>query len=147
MQSLRSFLSIRPFQVCLRRLQLRTPLTCVVILSFLVCKSSECSWPCDTSICEDMSGCEYGVVKDRCNCCDRCVSGPGQICGGSSTDYGPCAAGYECVPFPGYPHEEEEMLGTCTGKVSILKALFKFVLAELHVCCIVSGTIGQFLVE
>ena len=83
-------------------------------------------------------------MKDRCNCCDICAAAPAQLCGGPWR--GTCSAGYFCKLEES---SGDQTLGSCIGKVLILKALFKFVLAELHLCCIVSDMKlnGQFLVK
>ena len=128
MQSLRSFLWTKPFKGCLWRLQLRGPLTCVVILSFLVCmcESQGCS-TCDASFksyyCVNTSACEHGIVKDRCDCCDICRPGPRQLCGSALyVYYGPCADGYECVIDSDVPaHQRDQTPGICEGKLLILR--------------------------
>lgn len=40
--------------------------------------------------------CPYGVGKDHCACCDKCINGPGDKCGGPWNVYGGCAEGFKC---------------------------------------------------
>ena len=59
---------------------------------------------CDLDYCDplDSKQCDYGLVKDVCNCCDVCAKGPGESCGGHFAVEGFCADGYDCmvqVPF------------------------------------------------
>ena len=68
------------------------------LLAFIVSASSavSCPYPCNPAAqCAqlDPSSCQYGLVKDVCECCDVCGNGPGDLCG----PYGKCGAGLICV--------------------------------------------------
>ncbi len=53
--------------------------------SCLTCIPSQCT--------VDESACPYGFTKDYCGCCDECLKGPGEKCGGF---FGKCADGSRC---------------------------------------------------
>ena len=56
--------------------------------------------PCIASQCSlDVSTCTHGAVKDYCGCCDECLKGPGEKCGGF---FGSCANGSECIVRVGF---------------------------------------------
>ncbi|XP_076038276.1 venom protein 302-like [Oratosquilla oratoria] len=48
----------------------------------------------------DESECKYGVGKDKCFCCDVCLNGPGEICGGHFDTDGKCGTGLRCWKGP-----------------------------------------------
>ncbi|KAL7631418.1 UNVERIFIED_CONTAM: hypothetical protein RMT77_018279 [Armadillidium vulgare] len=46
--------------------------------------------------------CPWGVGPPyACTCCDACLKGPGESCGGNWHMQGFCAKGLECEPLPG----------------------------------------------
>ena len=68
------------------------------LLAFIIPAPSatSCPFPCDPAtqcVPLDSSSCQYGVVKDVCECCDVCGHGPEDLCG----PYGKCGTGLICV--------------------------------------------------
>ncbi|KAA0203464.1 hypothetical protein HAZT_HAZT010688, partial [Hyalella azteca] len=43
------------------------------------------------------STCQWGVGKDPCGCCDVCLKGPGEVCGGPWNTSGWCGEGLTCI--------------------------------------------------
>ena len=83
----------------LRLSRLRVLYFPLLLLAALVPGSAatSCQFPCDpASQCNGIntSNCEYGIVKDVCECCDVCGKPPGGYCGGG---FGKCGNGLVCV--------------------------------------------------
>ena len=56
----------------------------LLLICFLVVgATSTCVSPCDPSLCpsRDSLDCPFGIVIDKCDCCDVCGVGPGGACG------------------------------------------------------------------
>ncbi|KAF2363935.1 Growth factor receptor cysteine-rich domain [Trinorchestia longiramus] len=56
-------------------------------LSCLECPPDECVPPTD---------CKYGTGRWACMCCDGCLMGPGEQCGGPWNIDGRCGTGLQC---------------------------------------------------
>ncbi|XP_018008452.1 venom protein 302 [Hyalella azteca] len=54
---------------------------------------------CDKASCASVppDACPWGVGMDSCFCCQVCLKGPGQTCGGPWNIKGRCGDGLECV--------------------------------------------------
>ncbi|XP_076038286.1 venom protein 302-like [Oratosquilla oratoria] len=52
----------------------------------------------------DESECKYGMGKDTCLCCDVCLNGPGETCGGLFDIDGKCGTGLRCWKGPRPSH-------------------------------------------
>ncbi|XP_048846623.1 serine protease HTRA1 isoform X1 [Brienomyrus brachyistius] len=58
-------------------------------------RQTHCPEVCDSSTCPPSpESCYYGVVKDRCGCCQVCASGEGDVCGDRGA--GVCGVGMVC---------------------------------------------------
>nr|ADN06258.1 crustacean hematopoietic factor [Pacifastacus leniusculus] len=51
--------------------------------------------PCEKRVCPLLK-CAYGAEKDVCFCCNRCLKGVGEACGGIWNLDGSCAQGLVC---------------------------------------------------
>ena len=124
------------YHALLLRLSRLKPLCLPLLLMAILAPgtATSCQFPCNpSSQCShiDLSNCEYGTVKDVCECCSVCGKGPGELCG----SYGKCGDGLICVQ--GYEEglSEEDLLsypsvcqlGSTTSKRSTGGRLNSFV--------------------
>ena len=71
--------------------------------------SSSCPL-CSQVNCPVLHNCSYGTIPDKpCGCCNECIKGPGEICGGVDERSGTCTNGTRCIvvleyglPWPTY---------------------------------------------
>ncbi|XP_068202948.1 insulin-like growth factor-binding protein 7 [Palaemon carinicauda] len=70
-----------------------------VSLAVIGTSANTCS-TCQLSSCTpvDNLDCDWGIVRDDCNCCHVCTQGPGERCGGDGNRFGKCGVGLTCVP-------------------------------------------------
>ncbi|KAF2345086.1 Growth factor receptor cysteine-rich domain [Trinorchestia longiramus] len=66
-------------------------LACVVCY----CEGLSCR-QCSEVNCPPLAACQWGIGKDACGCCDLCLQGPGQSCGGPWGIEGTCGTGLTC---------------------------------------------------
>uniref|UniRef100_A0A4Q8K634 U118-Liphistoxin-Lth1a_1 n=1 Tax=Liphistius thaleban TaxID=1905330 RepID=A0A4Q8K634_9ARAC len=59
-------------------------------------------FPCNKYPCPNTRDCEFGIVRDVCECCDTCAKGPGDQCGGLFNHAGTCREDLQCSPHPKY---------------------------------------------
>ena len=108
-------------------LRILSPFTssCLLLLATAITVSGlTCPFPCDpATTCSgiDTSNCQYGIVKDACECCDVCGLGPDEVC-----TLEKCGPAFECVKQipeeapPGYPFTEQQLAdlpGICRPKI------------------------------
>ncbi|KAF2363938.1 Insulin-like growth factor-binding protein IGFBP [Trinorchestia longiramus] len=53
--------------------------------------------PCNRDDCPATPTCNWGVGTDPCACCNICLKGPGEVCGGPWYVEGHCGEGLQCV--------------------------------------------------
>ncbi|XP_069194407.1 venom protein 302 isoform X5 [Procambarus clarkii] len=64
-----------------------------------------CPRPCDRNRCTKVQ-CNFGVGKDLCSCCPRCLKGLGEECGGIWNHGGSCGKGLTCSNPPNFTTQE-----------------------------------------
>ncbi|KAL7630276.1 UNVERIFIED_CONTAM: hypothetical protein RMT77_019581 [Armadillidium vulgare] len=76
--------------------------------------SLKCVTPCDKSICTEPVGCKWGIGLEPCKCCNRCLKGEGETCGGYWNLDGVCGKDLTCEPF--VPDEDYDEVYKPRGK-------------------------------
>lgn len=74
-------------------------LLCGVVGTILAQSDKDCP-PCDLNICDKPVGCEAGITKDRCGCCEVCAQTEGALCDHADIPtkeyHGRCGDNLEC---------------------------------------------------
>ncbi|KAB7496983.1 Single insulin-like growth factor-binding domain protein-1 [Armadillidium nasatum] len=73
-----------------------------------------CPSSCPTvDLCNSDSHCPFGSETGYCNCCQRCLKGPGKKCGGPNGIFGNCAEDHYCKTDSG-GSQNGNPVGSCT---------------------------------
>ncbi|XP_018008467.1 insulin-like growth factor-binding protein 7 [Hyalella azteca] len=95
----------------MNRLSVYFPLGIILLATIWSAEGFPCQG-CHQYSCQPikLSRCKWGIGPDTCGCCQVCLKGPGEMCGGSGGSWSPsgqCGRGLHCMmqnPYnSGYP--------------------------------------------
>ncbi|CAM1303063.1 Uncharacterised protein g3456 [Pycnogonum litorale] len=68
----------------------------VVVIAFHHTVKGRSCGTCNENNCPPLN-CTHGYTIDNCRCCNECLKGKGEKCGGQHNQHGKCAKPLKCV--------------------------------------------------